>query len=276
MKAAKLKTIFAVLAVGLTMSALAVAETFPAGSTMEAIQKKGKFVVGTSLDGPGFSMLNPTTNKAEGFEIDIARQLARKLTGSEDNVEFVPVLSANRFAFVQTGRVDISLATATINDERKKIIGFAGPYYLAGQDVMVGKNSGIQNLSDLNGKSVCVVTGTDSAVNLLKVAPKAEIHSLTDEKSCAEAVSDGRFAALTDDGAVLVPFVKLQPDRLRLLGKPFTKEPYGVVVKHDDVQFRNWINGELEAMIKSGQWQRMYDRDLKDFGEAQVPTIERY
>lgn len=276
MKAAKSKAIVAMLALGLTLSAVAAAETFPVGSTMEAIQKKGKVVVGTSLDGPGFSLLNPTTNKAEGFEIDIARKLAKRLTGSEDNVEFVPVLSANRFAFVQTGRVDISLATATINDERKKIIGFAGPYYLAGQDVMVGKNSDIHSLADLNGKSVCVVTGTDSGVNLLKVAPKAEIHSLTDEKSCAEAVSDGRFAALTDDGAVLVPFVKLQPDRLRLLGKPFTKEPYGIVVKHDDVQFRNWINGELEAMIKSGEWQRIYDKDLKDFGEAQVPTIDRY
>jgi glutamate transport system substrate-binding protein len=276
MRIANLKVIVASLVVGLTLAGIASAETFPSGSTMEAIQKKGKVVVGTSLDGPGFSLLNPTTNKAEGFEIDLAKYLAKRLTGSESNVEFVPVLSANRFAFVQTGRVDISLATATINDERKKIIGFAGPYYLAGQDVLVGKNSNIQTLNDLNGKSVCVVTGTDSAANLLKVAPKAEIHSLADEKSCAEAVSDGRFAALTDDGAVLVPFVKLQPDRVRILGKPFTKEPYGIVVKHDDVQFRNWINTELETMIKNGEWQRLYDKDLKEFGAAQVPAVERY
>jgi glutamate transport system substrate-binding protein len=259
------------------LSGIAKAETFPAGSTMEAIQKKGKLVVGTSLDGPGFSLLNPTTNQAEGFEVDLARLLAKKLTGSEENVEFVPVLSQNRFAFVQTGRIDLALATATINDERKKLVSFAGPYYLAGQDVLLAKNNTtVHTPSDLNNQSVCVVTGTNAGANLLKLAPNAKLFSLADEKSCAEGVTDGRYVALIDDGAVLVPFVMLSPDKLKILGKPFTQEPYGIVLKHDDAAFRSWVDTQLAQSIADGTWMKLYNKNLKQFGVPQIPVIDRY
>lgn len=244
---------------------------------MEAIQKKGKLVVGTSLDGPGFSLLNPTTNQPEGFEVDLARLLAKKLTGSEENVEFVPVLSQNRFAFVQTGRIDLALATATINDERKKLVSFAGPYYVAGQDVLLAKsNTTVHTPADLNNQTVCVVTGTDAGANLLKLAPNAKLASLADEKSCAEGVTDGRYVALIDDGAVLVPFVMLSPDKLKILGKPFTQEPYGIVLKHDDAVFRSWVDTQLAQSISDGTWMKLYNKDLKQFGTPQVPVIDRY
>ena len=274
MKIRKLAVVL--IGVGIMLSGVAKAESFPAGSTMETIQKKGKLVVGTSLDGPGFSLLNPTTNKAEGFEVDLARMLAKKLTGSEENVEFVPVLSQNRFAFVQTGRIDVALATATINDERKKIVSFAGPYYLAGQDVLLAKNkSTVHTPSDLNNQSVCVVTGTDAGANLLKVAPNAKLSSLSDEKGCAEGVTDGRYVALIDDGAVLVPFVMLAPDKLKILGKPFTQEPYGIVVKHGDEAFRSWVNTQIAQSITDGTWMKLYNKNLKDFGAPQIPDVER-
>jgi glutamate transport system substrate-binding protein len=274
----KIRTLAAVLiGVGVLLSGIAQAESFPAGSTMEAIQKKGKLVVGTSLDGPGFSLLNPTTNQPEGFEVDLARLLAKKLTGSEENVEFVPVLSQNRFAFVQTGRIDLALATATINDERKKLVSFAGPYYVAGQDVLLAKsNTTVHTPADLNNQTVCVVTGTDAGANLLKLAPNAKLASLADEKSCAEGVTDGRYVALIDDGAVLVPFVMLSPDKLKILGKPFTQEPYGIVLKHDDAVFRSWVDTQLAQSISDGTWMKLYNKDLKQFGTPQVPVIDRY
>src|SRR5579871_2079560 len=83
------------------------ADTFPADSTMAKIQKKGKLVVGTSLNTMMFSVRNPMTGQTEGFEGDLARLLAKKLTGSEDNVEWVKTTTENRLPFVQNGRVDV-------------------------------------------------------------------------------------------------------------------------------------------------------------------------
>ncbi|WP_194270594.1 transporter substrate-binding domain-containing protein [Glaciimonas soli] len=267
----------AIVAVGFMFFGIAKAADFPAGSTMEAIHKKGKLVVGTSLKLSGFSMQNPVTDTTEGFEIDLARYLAEKLTGSADNVEFVAVISQNRLAFVQTGRVDVALDTVTISDARKKIVGFAGPYFLAGQDVLLAKdNRTIHSVSDLNNQSVCVVTGTDDGVNLLKVAPQAKLFSLADKNSCAEAVADGRYVAEVDDSALLEPLAKLQPAKLKMLGKPFTTEPYGIVVKVDDTVFRNWINTQLEQSIKDGTWMKSYNKNLRDFGAARIPVVDRY
>ena len=264
-------------ALGITLSGLAAAEGYPAGSTMAAIHDRGKLVVGTSLKLVGFSMQNPVTNTVEGFEIDIARMLAKELTGSADNVEFVPVISQNRLAFVQTGRVDLVLDTVTINDERKKVVGFSGPYYLGGQDVLLGKNNTtVHSVADLNGQSVCVVTGTDDGANLLKVAPNAKLFSLADKNSCAEAVADGRYVAEVDDAALLAPLAQQQPDKLKMLGKPFTTEPYGIVVKRDDTVFRDWLDAQLEQSIKDGMWSRFYSSNLKDLGDPRMPVVDRY
>jgi glutamate transport system substrate-binding protein len=222
-------------------------------------------------------MQNPITNRVEGFEIDLAHMLAKKLTGSADNVEFVPVISQNRLAFVQTGRVDVVLDTVTINDARKKVVGFAGPYYLGGQDVLLGKsNTTVHSVADLNGQSVCVVTGTDDGANLLKVAPNAKLFSLADKNSCAEAVADGRYVAEVEDSALLAPLAKQQPNKLKMLGKPFTTEPYGVVVKQDDKVFREWINAQLDQSIKDGTWSQFYNNNLKDLGDPRTPVINRY
>jgi glutamate transport system substrate-binding protein len=267
----------AIVAVGTMFSSLAMAENFPAGSTMAAIHDKNKLVVGTSLKLYGFSMQNPISNTVEGFEIDLARMLAKKLTGSADNVEFVPVISQNRLAFVQTGRVDLVLDTVTISDERKKVVGFAGPYYLGGQDVLLGKNNTtVHSVADLNGQSVCVVTGTDDGANLLKVAPNAKVFSLADKNSCAEAVADGRYVAEVDDSALLAPLAKQQPNKLKMLGKPFTTEPYGIVVKHDDTVFREWLNAQLDQSLKDGTWMHAYQNNLKDLGDPRTPVVDRY
>ncbi|MFM0201924.1 glutamate ABC transporter substrate-binding protein [Paraburkholderia fungorum] len=253
------------------------ADTFPADSTMAKIQKKGKLVVGTSLNTLMFSVRNPMTGQTEGFEGDLARLLAKKLTGSADNVEWVKTTTENRLPFVQNGRVDVVIATLTINDARRKVIGFAGPYYVAGQDVLTRRaDTSIKGVTDLNGKTACVLNGTTVEDNVKKLAPQTKFVTFNDTAACVEGVADGRFDAYVDDGATLAGESQRQPNKFRIVGKPFTQEPYGIGVPKEDTAFRDWINAQLEQSIKDGTWNKLYAKDLEGtFGKPQVPAIER-
>jgi glutamate transport system substrate-binding protein len=253
------------------------ADSFPADSTMAKIQKKGKLVVGTSLNTLMFSVRNPMTGQTEGFEGDLARLLAKKLTGSADNVEWVKTTTENRLPFVQNGRVDVVIATLTINDARKKVIGFAGPYYVAGQDILTRRaDTTIHGVTDLAGKTACVLNGTTVEDNVKKLVPQAKFVTFNDTAACVEGVADGRFDAYVDDGATLAGESLRQPNKFRIVGKPFTQEPYGMGVAKDDAAFRQWINAQLEQSIKDGTWNKLYAKNLEGtLGKPQVPTIER-
>ena len=136
---------------------------FAAGSTMEKLQTAGKITVGTKFDQPGFGLKNPTTGKVEGFDVEIAKIVAAALFGEkvdavESKISFVEAVSKNREPFIQQGTVDLVAATYTINDTRKQIVDFAGPYFVAKQDIMVKKdNTTIKAVTDLAGKKVCSV-----------------------------------------------------------------------------------------------------------------------
>src|SRR3954464_9653484 len=135
---------------------------FAAGSAMDAIQKKGKIVVGTKFDQPLFGLKNPTTGKVEGFDVEIANLIAKAIFGPDitGKVDFVESVSKNREPFIQNGTVDIVVATYTINATRKQVVDFAGPYFIAHQDIMVKKgDDSIKSVNDLNGKKVCSAQG---------------------------------------------------------------------------------------------------------------------
>jgi glutamate transport system substrate-binding protein len=253
------------------------ADTFPADSAMAKIQKKGRLVVGTSLDTLMFSVRNPMTGQTEGFEADLARMLAKKLTGSADNVEWVKTTTENRLPFAQNGRVDVVIATLTINDARKKVIGFAGPYYVAGQDILTRRaDKSINSVTELAGKTACVLNGTTVEDNVKKLAPQTKFVTFNDTAACVEGVADGRFDAYVDDGATLAGESLRQPEKFRIVGKPFTQEPYGIGVAKQDEAFRQWIDTQLEQSIKDGTWNKIYAKNLQGtFGKPQVPVIER-
>ncbi|MGY2184906.1 ABC transporter glutamine-binding protein GlnH precursor [compost metagenome] len=252
-------------------------EQFPADSTMAKVQKRGKLVVGSSLNTLMFSSRNPMTGEVEGFEADLARMLAKKLTGSEDNIEWVSTTPENRIPLVENKRVDMVIATMTVTDERKKVIGFAGPYYLAGQDSLVrADDDSIKKTADLDGKTVCVLSGTTVERNLKPLAPAAKIVTFSDASACVEGLIDKRFDAYVDDGATLVGESMRQPGKMRVVGTPFTEEPYGIAVIKEDTTWRDWLNSQLSAAIENGQWKEMYGKDLQEgLGAPQVPVIEQ-
>jgi glutamate transport system substrate-binding protein len=253
--------------------------TFPAGSTMAKIQEKGKLVVGTKFDQPLFGQKNPTGGGVEGFDAEIARQLAKDLTGSEDNVEFVEAVSKNREPFITDGKVDLVVATYTINDKRKQVVSFAGPYYTAGQDIMVkSDNENIKGVDDLNGKNVCSVEGSTSEANIKEKAPQAKVLLFDTYSKCAEALGDGRVEAVSTDNVILLGLIQKSNGAFKLVGNPFTEEPYGIGVKKDDTEFRNWINDRLEAMYKDGRWQKAFEDTVGQVEKntPEPPAVDRY
>jgi len=254
----------------------------PAGSSVEALKNKGKMTIGVKYDVPLFGLKNPTNSQIEGFDVEIGKLIARHIYGDnvDGKIDFVEAVSKNREPFIQEGKVDLVISTYTINDTRKQVVDFAGPYYVAGQDILVKKsNDAIKSVDDLNGKKVCSVTGSTSLTNVQAKAPQADLSVVFDKYSlCVEALKDGRVEAVTTDDIILLGFVADDPQNLKLVGKPFTSEPYGIGLKKGDTALRTFVNDVLDASYKDGSWKEAYDDTVGKSGEEapEPPAVNRY
>jgi glutamate transport system substrate-binding protein len=250
--------------------------TFAAGSSMARFQEEGTITVGVKYDQPGFGLQNPTTGEVEGFDVEIAELIADAL-GVE--VEFVESVSRNREPFLQYGTVDLVVATYTINDARKQVIDFAGPYFVAQQDIMVrADDDSIESVEDLNGKNVCTVTGSTSATNLAAAAPQANVTLLDTYSQCADAMGDGRVEAVTTDNTILAGLVQASDGAYKLIEAPFSDEPYGIGLPKDDDDLRDFINDLLEESFEDGSWAEAFESTLGELGldTPEPPEVDRY
>jgi glutamate transport system substrate-binding protein len=253
---------------------------FPAGSTMAQLAEAGSITVGTKFDQPGFGLANPQ-GVPEGFDVEVAKIVAGGLGIAPQDIEWKETVSANRESFIQNGDVDIVVATYTINDARKQLIDFAGPYYVAGQDIMVatGNPLGIEGPDDLAGKRVCSVEGSTPAQNIRDNYPEAQLTLFDVYSKCADALRNGQVDAVTTDNVILTGLVQGGQGAFELVGNPFTEEPYGIGLKKGDDDFRAFINDTLEQAFQDGSWAAAWDRTAGAItGEPapQPPTIDRY
>jgi glutamate transport system substrate-binding protein len=228
------------------------------------------------FDQPLFGYKNPTNNEVEGFDVEIGKLIAEKIYGedADDKVEFVETVSRVREESIEQAKVDLVIATYTINDARKQRVDFAGPYYTAGQDILVKKaDTSIKGVADLNGKKVCTVQGSTSLTNVQQQAPQADL-SITFERysQCVEAMLDGRVEAVTTDNVILLGFVNDDPDAVKLVNNPFTQEPYGIGLKKGDTVFRNWINDQLEAFGQDGSYEEAWTETAGQTGQPTPPA----
>ena len=255
--------------------------SFDPGTTMARLNEAGTITVGTKIDQPGFGLLNPRTKVPEGFDVEIAKIIAGKLGIAPEDITWTETVSANRESFIQNGQVDIVVATYTINDARKQLVDFAGPYYEAGQDIMVAKDNPlkIEGPEDLAGKNVCSVEGSTPAQNIRDNYPEAQLTLFDVYSKCADALDNGQVDAVTTDNVILTGLVAGNPDTRELVGNPFTKEPYGIGLKKDDTDFRNFINDVLQESYEDGSWADAWDRTAgKITGEEapEPPKVDRY
>jgi glutamate transport system substrate-binding protein len=254
---------------------------FPAGTTMAELNEAGAITVGTKYDQPGFGLLNPQTQQPEGFDVEIAKLIAAKLGIEAEKITWKETVSANREPFIQNGEVDIVAATYTINDKRKEVIDFAGPYYEAGQDIMVAKGNpeGIQGPEDLAGKTVCSVEGSTPAQNIRDNFPEAQLTTYDVYSKCADDLKNGNVQAVTTDNVILTGLVAGSPDAFELVGNPFTEEPYGIGLAKGDDDFRDFINDVLEEAFDDGTWAEAWDRTAGDITGTEAPeppAVDRY
>ncbi len=258
--------------------------TFAAGTTMAALQAKGKIVVGTKFDQPGLGQKNPISGDVEGFDVEIAKLIATGIFGGDaddlgSKIEFKESTTPNRELFIENGTVDIVVATYTINDARKQRIDFAGPYYVAGQDIMVkADNTDIKGVDTLAGKKVCSVLNSTPAMRIKEKAPQAELTELETYSLCKDGLLDGRYDAVSTDNSILLGFVDKDPTALKLVGNRFSDEPYGIGLERGDDDFRTFINDRLEAIYASGDWVKAFESTLGKLGvpTATPPPVNRY
>ena len=250
---------------------------FEAGTTMARLAEAGKITVGTKFDQPLFGLLNPGTGEPEGFDVEIAKLIAGELGIAPENIEWVETVSANREPFIESGQVDIVVATYTINDKRKEVISFAGPYYNAGQDILVlaGNPEGIKGPEDLAGKDVCSVAGSTSEKNIAEYG----VNLITTDtySNCLEPLRNGKVIAVTTDNVILAGLADQNAGEFEVLSNPFTEEPYGIGLAHDDDAFRAFINDTLEASYADGAWKAAWESTAgKVLKTPEPPAVNRY
>jgi glutamate transport system substrate-binding protein len=253
----------------------------PAGSTMAKIKDKGKLVVGTKFDQPLFGNKG-LSGDPEGFDVEIAKVIARAIFGPDidGKVEFIETPTRIREDSIEQGKVDLIVATYTINDARKQKVGFAGPYYVAGQDLLVKKdNTSITGVESLAGKKVCSAQGSTPLQNLQAKAPQADVSISFDVYTkCLEALKDGRVEAVSTDDVILLGYVA-QDEDLKVVGKKFSNEPYGIGVKKEANDFRAFINDTLQKAYDDGTWASLFKAQVGDKTKVATPAppkIDRY
>jgi glutamate transport system substrate-binding protein len=261
-------------------AAVATDASFDAGTTMAELNEAGAITIGTKYDQPGFGLLNPS-GTPEGFDVEIGKLIAAKLGIPEDGITYVETVSANRESFLQNGQADIVVATYTINDKRKEVVDFAGPYYEAGQDIMVAKGNpdGIAGPEDLAGKNVCSVEGSTPAENIRTNYPEATLTLFDVYSKCADALTNGQVDAVTTDNVILTGLVAGNPEGFELVGNPFTEEPYGIGLTKGDTEFRTFLNDTLEESFEDGSWADAWDATAGAISGQEAPeppTIDRY
>lgn len=225
---------------------------------MAKLAKAGTITIGTKFDQPLFGLKGPN-GVPEGFDVEIGKIIAANLGIAADKIKWVESVSANREPFIQNGQVDAVIATYTINDKRKQVVSFAGPYYMAGQSILVkDSDTTIKSEKDLVGKSVCSVTGSTPAKKLAEIGA---IPVLTDTYSnCLEPLRTGKVVAVSTDNVILAGLAAQNKGEFKVVGTPFTQEPYGIGVKLEDTAFRKWINQVLEASYKDGAYKKAWEK----------------
>lgn len=247
----------------------------PDGSFMREIQERGRLIVGVAADNYLFSFQNPQTGQLEGFDIDVAKRIAREIFGTDENrIEYRVMTFAQRIPALLDDSVDLVADIMTINCTRWGQISFSSQYYDAGQRILVRRDSKARTPNDLSGKRVCVGDGSTSQENMKKY-PKLEVVVVDDVSDCMVLFQQGSVDALVSDDTVLVGFAKQDPyARVVTEGEPLSSEPYGLGVKKDHPEFVRFVNSVLDDARRDGSWKQWYADNLGN--PVPEPPAARY
>jgi glutamate transport system substrate-binding protein len=245
------------------------ADNFDDGTRMKELAESGEITIGVKYDQPGIGFKGAADDVPVGFDPEIGKILAASLGIPADDITWKETISDNREPFLQSGEVDLVIASYSITDERRAIVGQAGPYYVTGQQLMVPADSDIDSLDDVEGTEVCSVTGSTSLENI--EAEGATPRGFDTYSECVDQVLNGTVDAMTTDGAILLGYVAENPDDLKVVVDPFSEERYGVGYSKDRPEMCQWISDTITEAMDNGDWESAFEATL---GESGVETPE--
>jgi polar amino acid transport system substrate-binding protein len=248
----------------------------PTGSTMATIAERGRLIVGVDQNTKFFGSRNPASGQPEGFDIDLAREIARHIFGDPNTIKFQVVDASQREKALQSGLVDLVVRTYTITCARKDIVDFSTVYYYAHQKILAAKGSGIHSAADLPGKRVCAVSGTTSLSRLFALNPRPQLFSASTWTDCLVLLQQGQVDAISTDDVVLAGLKTQDQLNVEVVGDNMSDEPYGVGVKLGNDDLVRFVNGVLERIRQDGTWERLYDTHLQELGPSPGPPAPRY
>lgn len=250
---------------------------FDEGTKMAELADAGTINVGVKYDQPGLGFKDAASDLPTGFDIEIAKLLVADLCidpADTDAAKYVETISDNREPFLEAGNVDLVLASYSITDDRRKVVGQTGPYLVTGQQVLVAADSDIESIDDLKGQEVCSVTGSTSLDNVNAAGAKgvpAETYS-----QCAEDVLNGTVEAMSTDGSILLGLAAQNEGELKVVGDEFSEENIGVGYSKESPEMCEWINGVLEESFDDGSWAEAFELTLggDDVETPDPPTLD--
>ncbi|NIH77992.1 glutamate ABC transporter substrate-binding protein [Amycolatopsis viridis] len=232
--------------------------SIPSGSTMDKIRSRGRLIAGVDQTNFLFGFLNPASGNLEGFDIEIAKQIAASIFGRwEGHVQWVAIPSSARENVLKDHQVDIVVRTYSITCSRMKDVAFSAPYYQTGQEVLVAKSSGLRGMADLGGKRVCAAKNSTSLSTIGRAQPRPIPVSVNNWSDCLVLLQQGQVDAVSTDNVILAGMVRQDPN-LEVVGEPLTREYYGVGIPLGQDDMVRFVNAVLENVRSGGAWQNTY------------------
>lgn len=230
------------------------------GSESASGEASEKIVFGVKFDTNLFGLKNLKSGDVEGFDIDIAKLLAKEIHGDDVEIEFVEVTSKTRIPLLNKGDIDAIIATMTITEERRSEVDFTEVYFEAGQSLLVKKGSAIKSIKDLTkDTTVLAVKGSTSTDNIRKAAPDAKVLEFENYAEAFTALKAKQGDTLTTDNSILLGMVA-EDNSFELVGGTFTDEPYGIAVKLGNKELLDNLNKALETIHSNGEFDKVYDK----------------
>jgi glutamate transport system substrate-binding protein len=250
------------------------ASSFKDGTYMKTLADQGTINVGVKFDQPGLGFKGAADDTPAGFDIEVAKILVASLgiDPNSDKVKWIETVSDNREPFLEGDKVDLVLASYSITDERRKVVGQAGPYMVTGQQVLVKNDSKVTGPADLKGKEVCSVTGSTSLENVKTQGMKPVGFDTYSE--CVEKVLDGTVEAMSTDGTILLGYAAQNEGDLKVVGKPFSEERIGVGYSKKHPEMCQWITDTIKKSQDDGDWAKAFESTLGKSG-ADTPDAPK-
>jgi len=242
---------------------------------MRQIQDRGRLIVGVDQNTLLFGSRNPLTNQIEGFDIDMLHQVAKAIFPDADSnpnrIEYRAITSAQRIPDVRDASVDIVAETMTINCERWQQVDFTSDYYDAGQRVLVRTDSTANSIDDLGNKKVCAAAGSTSIDNIASRPSHPVPYTVADWTDCLVALQQGSVDAISTDDTILYGLAAQDP-YTKVVGNPFTREPYGMAISQSHQEFVRFVNGVLDRVRADGTWTAIWTRWLGPVLKSPAPA----